>query len=338
MRRSLLVSVALSLVLAAERAPAQPTGKETSEAAARFKSAQQLYDQRKFEQALPMFQDVDRVLGSPNSLLYAARCLRELGRRPEAYHMMSRAMQTATERASADPSYTSTRDAAAAERAAIETTVGRVVVAVVDPPAKLELRINDEPVDPKRIGDIIAVAPGSVRIDVSAPGRTSFRKNLTVTAGTSETIAVTLPVARAAPPAPTASPVIEAPPDAPEPEASGGTVRTLGFVTAGVGVLGMATFAVTGLMANATYSEIEEECGEPPCRDPSYTDRINTGMALDTVANVGLVVGIAGIVGGGLMILLGGPDAAPSAGSRTTPTLSLLASPRGGSMFYRLEY
>lgn len=336
MHRSLAVSVALALVLVAGSAAAQPTSKQSADAAAQFKSAQQLYDQHKYEQALPMFQEVDRVLGSPNSLLYAARCLRELGRRPAAYHMMTQAMRTATERAHADPGYTSTRDAAAAERAAIETTIGRIIVAVVEPPADIELRINDEPIDRTRVGETLAVDPGSVIVVVSAPGRTTFRKELTVTAGTSETVAVTLPVARVAAPGPSPARVIDVPGDAPV--SSGGAVRTLGFVTAGVGVLGIATFAVTGLMANARYSEIETECGAPPCQDPAYTERINTGMALDTAANVGLIVGIAGVVGGSLMILLGGPKAAPSAGSRPTPSATLLASPRGAPMIYRLRF
>jgi hypothetical protein len=88
-------------------------------------------------------------------------------------------------------------------------------------------------------------------------------------------------------------------------------VRIAGFVVAGLGVAGMGAFVGAGLAARSKFSTVESECGNTRCTDPKYGDVIDGGKALQTIANVGLGVGIAGIVGGALMIALGGPSKAP---------------------------
>lgn len=94
---------------------------------------------------------------------------------PEAYEEMSETVRVATERAATDNRYLTTRDAAAAERAAIETKIVRVLVAVADPPPGLVLTINDVAVDKSRIGETIAVAPGRVVVTAAALGKRSAR-------------------------------------------------------------------------------------------------------------------------------------------------------------------
>jgi hypothetical protein len=124
-------------------------------------------------------------------------------------------------------------------------------------------------------------------------------------------------------------------PDRPvEPEKSGGQVRVAGFIVAGVGVAAMGLFAVAGLSAKSKFDTIVDECGGRRCTDPKYSDEIDTGQTLTTLANVGLIAGIVGIVGGTTMIVLGGPKATTPATGRTSGTSSVAigVTPWGGSV------
>ena len=85
-------------------------------------------------------------------------------------------------------------------------------------------------------------------------------------------------------------------------------MRIAGFVVAGVGVAGLVAFAITASMAKSDYDTLDEECGGVRCTDPTFADTVDSGETMETVSHVTLAVGLAGVVAGGLMILLGGAD------------------------------
>jgi hypothetical protein len=194
--------------------------------------------------------------------------------------------------------------------------IGLVVIAVTDRPAGLEVKVAGRIIANERLGEAVPVAPGPVVIDASAPGRVAFQRQLALGAGSSEVLAIALV-------AETAAVKTIAPPPTPR-ETTGGGVRSAGFVVAGVGVAGFATFAITGLLANSKYDAVSTACGGTHCIDPAYQSQINAGKTLDTVANVGLGVGAAGLVAGTLMIVFGGAHEAP---------VSVTASPDGARLF-----
>jgi hypothetical protein len=68
-------------------------------------------------------------------------------------------------------------------------------------------------------------------------------------------------------------------------------------------------------MARSKFQSLQEECLGARCRDAAYADTVDSGKALTTAANVGLVVGAAGLVSGGFMIVFGGPKGPPPQGS-----------------------
>jgi hypothetical protein len=285
---------------------------DTSERA-RFKAAQELYDKGNFAGALPLF----RAIPSPNAHLYAARCLVGLKQLPEAYEELSATIREATERALTEQRYAATRDAAATERTALASKIGLVVIAVTDRPAGIVVTIGGRVVPADHLGEAFPVAPGPVLVEATAPGRVAFQRRLAIGAGASEVLAIALVTATA---------VAKAPPPITTHEKIGGGVRTGGFVVAGVGVAGLATFAITGLLANSKYSSVSAACGGTHCTDPAYQSQIDAGKTLDTVANIGLGVGLAGLVGGTLMIVFGGAKEAP---------VAVAASPDGARLFVR---
>jgi len=295
------------------------------EAQLRFNEALKRFDQGEYAEALPLFQRALELSGSPNARLYVARCLRETGRAIEAWEQARRAFVEARERAAKEEKYAETRDLAAAEVALSEGKIGRLVVALARRPEGVAVTVNGAAFPLDRLDEPIAVEPGNVTVEASAPGAKTVREEIDLAPGEMKTVALALTVD-----APSAAPRPEPPPKPPPPPAKGGAVRTAGFVVGGVGLVGVAVFAVTGSMASSKYGELEDGCGDRACVDPKYDDVISSGRTLDTVANVALVAGAIGVLGGTAMILFGGPSKSPTksagaasmsrASARLTPT------------------
>jgi hypothetical protein len=294
---------------------AQPAGSGTAQRE-EFAAAQKLFDDKDYAAALPRFQKLVADTSSPNARLYVARSLRELGRLAEAYDQMSLTVKESMARAESEARYTQTRDAAAAELVVLEAKIGKLIVAITGAEdAKVTLDGKEIPKD--KIGAPITVAPGTVTVVATAPGTTGMREKAEVKAGETKTVAMNLGTGTASSSSGTSSggdpatqtPEEPLPPDEPGPTRGGG-VRTAGFVAAGVGVAGMVLFAISAVAAESEFSTLEDECGKERCTDPKYADTVDSGKRWDTLANVGLIVGIVGIGAGAGMIVFGGPKPA----------------------------
>jgi tetratricopeptide (TPR) repeat protein len=328
----------------AQARPGPASQSPEDRAVALFGEGQKLYDQSDYASALDKFREVDSLMkGSPNARLYMARCWRELGRLPEAFELMTETVAAANEKAKSDPSYLRTRDAAAAEREAIVPKLGRLVIAASDPPEGLEVKVGRRALAAGQVGRELAFEPGDVVVVAEAPGYQQFRSAIVLRAGSLQTVALVMRREGEAGPSG---------PDLPggdsgEPSTA---VRDVGFAALAVGVVGMGAFAISGIMANNRYSEIQERCGEVACTDPADTDKINAGKTMDLVANIGLGIGVAGLVAGSLMVGLGWPEseASPEATEDTEPSpdaepsteqeLSFDVGPNGGMLGYRLRF
>jgi hypothetical protein len=93
-------------------------------------------------------------------------------------------------------------------------------------------------------------------------------------------------------------------------------LRPYAYVAGGVGVAGLATFAIFGLMANSTFSDLQKACppaqgGCPPGANKS--GEISSGQTQQTVANIGLVAGLVGAAAGVTLFILSMPPKAPVA-------------------------
>jgi hypothetical protein len=171
--------------------------------------------------------------------------------------------------------------------------------------------LDGAPVASNRVGEPIAVEPGARVVTVTAPSGGVVRREVTVAAGETKTLALALPgdgprADSTAPPSDTG-------------ETSGGGARIVGFAVAGLGVAGMVVFGVAGVMAQGKFSTLETECGGARCTDPKYADVVDSGKTLDTIANIGLIAGASCLAIGGAMIIFGGPSAKePSASAAVT--------------------
>ncbi|HVJ15254.1 MAG TPA: hypothetical protein VM686_07430 [Polyangiaceae bacterium] len=137
--------------------------------------------------------------------------------------------------------------------------------------------------------------------------------------------------------APAAAPASQPGPAAPstdtgETKQSGGMLRTIGFVTAGVGVLALGGGVVTGLMTNGKENDARDQCRDAPggmeCPASVEAD-FDSAKSLAGVTNVLLIGGGVLTAAGVGMIIFGGPTAEkpqPAARLKLTPILSPQAS------------
>ena len=326
---------------------ATPATAKKPDAAKMFNEAVKLFNADKYDLALVKFQEALEMSGSPNARLYMARCLNELGRVAEAYEEMSRAMREAAEKANTDQKYVGTRDAAAAQIAIMETKIGKVVIAVAGAPFAI-VRMDGKEVPKERVGQPIAVEPKTVVLSASAPNKPDVERQVEVHAG--ETITVTLEFKAPVAVEPKQGPA-KPPPAKPEPteeESEFGPMRIVGTLALAVGVAGFVTFGVEGEMTLKRRDTLENDCGGSNCTNPKYQATIDQGKKYQTIANVGLGVGIGGIVLGTALMIFGGPsDTAGDASTESTeptkppaaePEAAMVLGPQGGYVSYQWRF
>ncbi len=300
-----------------------------ADSAATFAEAVELFTAKKHQEALPLFRQAHEASGSPNARIYIARCLLELGKVPEAYEEMKATVEDATAKAETQEKYVPTRDSAAAELALLERRVGKLIVAITEPPAGTVVQVNGSELDVARFGLPMAVEPGMVTVSVRAPGKESVDREVEVPAGQTRSLALTLQEEGNGDDS-------DAPPVGPdttgEAGTSGGGFRIAGFVVAGLGLAGVGVFAVTASMAKSEFDELDEECGGVTC-PVSEQGRVDDGRSLATVANISLIAGSALLVGGVAMVIFGGP-AEPGDSASARLTVAPMVGPETGGLTF----
>ncbi len=286
------------------------------DAAKAFEEGRKLWDAKDAAGALPRFRKAVDATGSPNARLYLARCLRETGNLVQAYEEMALTVRDARAKADSDERYAATRDAAAAELTLLEARVGRVVIALSEELAGAVVTLNGTGVETARVGTPLAVAPGEVQVSAVKPGGVPTRQKIVVAAGALQTITLSA-AAAPAPGGATATPAQQPPADDDGP--GFGLVRGLGIGVAALGVGGFVTFAVGTVQANDAFSTLEATCPVGPCEDAASQDTISSGKTAEVIANVGLGVGIAGIVAGTFMLIFCGPSEPEQTAWEPTP-------------------
>jgi hypothetical protein len=143
-------------------------------------------------------------------------------------------------------------------------------------------------------------------------------------------IGVTMPAVKAAAAQPSPSPA----PTPPAPKDNGNTLRTIGYIAGGVGIVGFIVFAVAGIGAKNAHDRLEgilEACNAArdgtrrlhDCNDAFQPAA--DGERLQTIANIGLATGLAGVGLGATLIMLGHP---------ANDTSGVATAPRGGMITF----
>lgn len=295
----------LCAALSTSAVPAWAAGPRSAEkeqhAAAKktFEAGNKLYDSHHYEEALAAFRGSYQIVASPNSRLMMARCLRELGHDAEAYREYDAVTADA---ARGGDRYRSSGEAAAEERDELKPKIAFLTVRVRGAEPGVTVKVGDVTLADADVGVPVPFEPAAVVVTAESSDGASARSNVTLAAGaTSEIELNPVKPVEAKPPPP---PAVVAPPPVPAgPSSSSSPLRTWSYVAGGVGAAGFITFAVFGAMTASKYSSLQKACPQNHCGPEQQSD-IDAGKTYQTVANVGLGVGIAGVAAGVTLFFL----------------------------------
>lgn len=306
--RSWLALPSLTLVLALA-APALADGAlpdvatpvQREQAQARFQRGRDLLAKKQYDDALVEFRASHDIVASPNTRLEIARCLRAAGKVVAAYAELGRASVEAKELLAQDNRYQRAYDSAMAERKEIEPQLGFVALTIDNATDDTKVSIDGEELRRAAWTEPAPVTPATSKIVVTTPGHAPVEKTVTVAAGQRQSLTIDAMSGESTAPAPEPAP---APP--PPPSTSHEDLRPWAYVAGGVGVAGLATFTIAGLMAKSTYDDLNGACHGGPCT-PDKSGEISSGKTQQTIANVGLVVGLLGAAAGVTLFVISTP-------------------------------
>lgn len=309
-----------SLASAAGVSPFDATAAQKKEATDHFMTGKRALESKNLEKAVSELRASLEIVDSPNARLELARALRDSGHLGDAWAEYWRAAETATHLAPKEERYAKTAEAATSEREDLARKLAFIEVTVTHAPADVTLSVGGRIVPPDDWAGLLVVAPGTVDV-VLTDGVGAELARRTVTAATGQTTPVTLDAQL--PPAPTARASVDTSDEekdtserTPAPQAAVSTsgrkkLRPYAYVTGGIGVAGLATFTVFGLLSNSTYDDLKGAC--PRGCPPGKRSEIDRGIMQQTIANVGLGVGLVGIAAGTTLFFLSTSGNAPSA-------------------------
>jgi hypothetical protein len=292
-------------------------------AAAAFQEGRKLIEQGSCEAAVPKLRESLAFESSVGARLSIADCV-EKSDPLQAWRLIKEASALALLNGDERMSVAEQRAAGLQKRLAM--ILFKLPPGVAEQ-AGFELRVDGELVDRFHYRTGYATTPGKHTVQASSPGR-RFVGSVTLDAGVQAPVEVDLQRddCRSPTPVAPAAPVTTTPVESDR----GASRRTLGLAFGGIGLAGIASGVVFGLLTLDKKQSIEGACGgsvgsctASPGSVDAETEAARTSAAISTVS---FAVGGAALLGGVALYLT-----APSAtGPRTGVTLSPRAS-RGGA-------
>jgi len=318
--------------LAAGAAMSDASPAQKTEALHHFALGKRAAKGKKWDKAVSELRASLDIVNSPNARLVLSRALRDSGLLGDAWEEYGTTAADASKLADKEPQYTPTATAAIKERGEIEGKLAFLTVSIMNAPEGAALIVGGRAIPADQWGAPINVAPGTLDVVLTdASGQELARKSVGAAVGgkkfvgldakaRSETIAAAPPGAAPAavpPAAPPAAPPATAP--QPSPSTSDDAtadstarpwdrtgLRPYAYVAGGVGAAGLLTFGILGAMDHSTFSDLQGAC-RPGCPADKQGE-ISTGRTEQTIANVGLVVGIVGVAAGATLFVLSIPS------------------------------
>jgi len=326
--RQASASIAIAIAVAFAT-PAAGQGGDKAMAESLFQAGRALMKEGKVNEACPKFAESQRIDPSAGTLLNLGKCLEAQGKTASAWAAYKEAIVLG--RSSGQSKQVTAGTQFAGE---VEPKLSKLRIDAPGDIAGLTVKRDGAVIGSAAFGVPIAVDPGEHTIEASAPGKTTWRTTVTLGASADHKT-VTIPALEvstepapsaessaqpAAPPPATSA--TEAPPPPPPPQGSG--LRTLGFVTVGIGVAAIGAGTVLGVMTLGDASDAEKDpklCPDKRCT-PAGVDKIDGAKTKALISTIGLGVGVAAVGAGIAMIVVSGKQApaASSGRARLIPT------------------
>jgi len=323
-----------ALVLMAGASPvwaADPSAADKAAARALFDEGRSLSSAGRYAEACVKLEESQKLDPGFGTMFNLADCYEHVGQTATAWAMYLEVAGRMRSEGQKD------REQAARERAAaIEPKLSRVIISVAPEVAQWKgvvVKRDGAEVGRGVWGSAIPVDPGSHVIEATAPGKQRFTQTVEVGKdGARVTINIPVLQPEASGPAPvaparasasnTAAPIGAVPakegrPLEPGQEAtSGSSMKTIGLVVAGAGVVGVGVGTVLAFGAKSKFNESSPHCDGNKCSQEGVDIRDEAISKAGTATIVG-GIGLAALVGGAVLYFT-----APSAPKNKTATLS----------------
>ncbi len=276
------------------------TKAQKNKASESYRDALAAIEAKKYEEALKLLEESYNTVASPNSLLLKARALTQLGRKVEAYRELEAAVALAQELSKSDEKYAQTAESAQKELTELSKSIALVTV---KPSANVT--VGDRTLGASDWNHAQPFEPGKTKVTVTHSGGASSTQELDLLAGQAVEVS-TAPPAPASPVKTETAPVAPPPPPAAASDTDTVHKRTLAYVSGGIGIAGVATFAAFTYL-NASADDENDGCSLNLCPEDNL-DTAGQNGSYQTLAFVGLGVGIVGLATGAYLYFTSNPE------------------------------
>ena len=295
----------VAALLVASEARGEPGATEKATAEALFQQGTDLMNEKQYAAACEKFagsQQLDPALGTQ---LRWADCLDRVGKSASAWATFKEASSMARSRNEPD------RQRIADERAAdLEKRLSKLEIKLEskNTPVGFELKLNGVSIPRATWDAAIPVDPGRQKLEASAPGRITWTGSVEVPDGPAMRSIEVPALAIKTDPSPGSSSLSTSAGTSSGRDAvssPGSTQRTIGFVTTGLGVVGLGVGAFFGYQA---YSQNQDSLAQCRADDPNACTADGKALRDDargtaTVSTIALAAGGALTIGGLVLVL-----------------------------------
>ncbi len=244
-----------------------------------------------FQTAFTKFDEASRLVpDSATVALGLARAQVGLGKPVDAKESYNNVIRAAGLPGAA-PAYKAAQKEAEKDLKGIDAKIGGIVI-TVDGPGDATLTVDGSPAKP---GERKAVNPGDRVVKGSAPGFRPAEEKVTVKEGADSKVTLKLEKDT-----PKEAPKVEAPvvPEEPPPPAPKGSsgLRTAAWISAGVGVAGLAVGGVFGFLAKGKHDDLKSNCLNGELCPMSQKSNIDSFKSNANISTIGFIVGGVGVV------------------------------------------
>ncbi len=278
-----------------------------------FDEGRKLMDAGKYAEACPKLESSQRLDPGAGTLLNLAACYEKNGQSASAWVTYTDAATASQDR---HPDWATRANEHAK---ALYPNLSKLTVEITSPPSGTEVKRDGKLVDSGSYGMAMPVDPGHHVIDVTAPGKLPFHKEVDVGPRGQERVAVAL---EAAPVQQTEHDALKPVQPPPQDTGRGNGMRIAGLTVAGVGVAGIAVGAIFGGLAIGQKNSAAPNC----TADLSHCNQtgksaIDDAMTLATVSTIAFIAGGV-LVATGITVFILAPSSKEKA-------VSLFIGPRG---------
>lgn len=341
--------IVLGLAVALSGSARAQSDADRATARSLFFLASEAMEKRDYAAAAELFGRSDAIVHAPTASLGFARAQVGLGRLVAAYETYNRILREGVP-AGASAAFEKALQDARREATALEARLPTVVIVVTGHPEP-SVKIDGAAVPKAALGVKRFVDPGAHEVQATAEGFLPAQIKFSVEEGRMARAELVLardpkfpPIGSGTEPGAAAatapSAAAAAAPAAARPasgEGSSSSRRTLGFVVAGVGVVGLGVGAVAGLSFLGKKSTAEEHClagaGNTRLCDAEGLDAVDAAGTLGTVSTIGWIGGAVALAGGVALVLT-----APRGGARTSTAILPGVGRDGAALFVRRSF